>query len=71
MAKAEEKKVEGKEEANTETPKAGPAKGSLKTATVWNGKLLKAGSPAPKELIDWIKSVEKKSGKTVSDYIVE
>lgn len=69
MAKAEEKKVDVKEEKKSETPVAGPAKGSLKTATIWNGKVLKAGSPAPKELIDWIKSVEKKTGKTVADYM--
>jgi len=69
MAKAEEKKADVKEEEKTETPKAGPAKGSLITNTTWNGKVLKAGTPAPKDLIDWIKSVEKKTGKTVADYV--
>jgi hypothetical protein len=63
---------EKKETSETETTSADKPKiGVLKTATTWNGKVLKAGTPAPKELLDWVKSVEKKTGKTVSDYVVD
>jgi len=67
MAKDTEKKEEKKEEK----PKAGPAKGSLKIAIRWNGEYIAAGKPAPEGLVDWIKSNFKKSGRPVSDYIVE
>ena len=60
-----DEKSKAESEKNKATTLAAPAKGTLKTNTIWEGKEYKKGDKAPQGLVEWIT----KSNHKLNDFV--